>query len=88
MLTLWIVWAVMTVGVLGLALYRKITSWYQEDDYVHLAAGEERAIPHQIEVTRRLDKIDSWGEKATVVVLVYGLALFSAMLYSAWKASL
>jgi hypothetical protein len=88
MLALWIVWAVMTVGVLGLALYRKITSWYQEDDYVHLAAGEERAIPHQIEVTHRLDKIDSWGEKLTVVVLIYGLALFAGMLYSAWKASL
>ncbi len=88
MLALWIVWAVMTVGVLGLALYRKITSWYQEDDYVHLAAGEERAIPHQIEVTQRLDRIDNYGEKLTVVVLVYGLALFAAMLYSGWKASL
>ncbi len=88
MLTLWVVWAVMTVIVLGLALYRKITSWYQEDDYVHLAAGEEKAIPHQIEITNRLDKIDSLGEKLTVVVLVYGLALFAAMLYSAWKASL
>ena len=87
MLALWISWAVLTVIVLGLALYRKITSWYQEDDLVHLAAGEERAIPHQIEVTKRLDKIDSWGKTLTVVDLVYGLMLFSIMLYMAWRHS-
>ncbi len=87
MLALWIVWAVLTVIVLGLALVRKFTSWYGEDDYVHLAAGEERAIPHQVAVTRRLDKIDAWGKTLTIVDLVYGLTLFSIMLYMAWRNS-
>jgi len=87
MLALWILWAVLTVIVLGLALVRKFTSWYGEDDYVHLAAGEERAIPHQVAVTRRLDKIDSWGKTLTVVDLLYGLTLFSIMLYTAWRHS-
>ena len=87
MLALWILWAVLTVVVLGLALVRKLTSWYREDDYVHLAAGEERAIPQQVVVARRLDRIDSWGKTLTVVDLVYGLTLFSIMLYTAWRNS-
>ncbi len=87
MLALWIVWAVLTVVVLALALVRKFTSWYGEDDYVHLAAGEERAIPHQIAVTRRLDRIDAWGKTLTLVDLLYGLTLFSVMLYTAWRNS-
>ena len=87
MLALWIVWAVLTVFVLGLALVRKFTSWYGEDDLMHLADGEERAIPHQVAVARRLDRIDSWGKTLTVVDLLFGFTLFSIMLYTAWRNS-
>jgi len=87
MLALWIVWSILTLIVIGLALARKVAA-YKEDDLVHLAAGEEREIPRQVVIARRLDKIDSWGKTLTVVDVVFGVVLVGIVLFRAWQDSL
>ena len=88
MLALWIVWAFLTLFVIGLALYRKWEAHFHEDDLVHLAEGEAKYIPQQIATGRELDKIDTWGKALTTVSLLFGLVLVAIMLYSAWQRSL
>ena len=78
-----IFWAILGIGTLGLAVYRKFVSM-REDDYLHLSAGEERYIPQQVATFRKLETIDRWGVSLTVVTLVVGLALASIYLYEAW----
>jgi hypothetical protein len=87
MLALWIVWAALTLFVIGLALYRKFEAHFHEDDLVHLAEGEAHFIPNQIATNRLLDKIDSWGKALTAIVVLYGLTLFGIVLYNAWVES-
>jgi hypothetical protein len=87
MLALWIVWAALTLFVIGLAIARKITA-RNEDDLVHLAGGAERAISQQISVAQKLDWYDRWGKTLTVVDGVFGLVLVAIMLYMAWRDSL
>ena len=88
MLALWIVWAVLTLFIIGLALYRKFESHVHEDDLVHLAEGEGKFIPNQVATARLLDRIDGWGKTLTVVDLVFGLVLVAIVLYNAWQQSL
>lgn len=88
MLVLWIVWSILTLFVIGLALYRKWEAHFHEDDLVHLAEGEAKFIPQQVATTQLLDRIDTLGKALTAVDVVFGLALLSIMLYSAWERSL
>ena len=87
MLTLWIVWAALTLVVLTLAVYRKLAAG-KEDDYVHLAEGEANIIPQQVTVAQKLDKIDSWGKTLTVVDVAFLVVLLSVLCYNAWHTSL
>lgn len=88
MLALWILWAVLTMTLVGLALYRKFESHVHEDDLVHLADGESRFIPNQIATARLLDKIDTWGKTLTIVDVVFGVTLVAIALWNAWRESL
>lgn len=88
MLALWIVWAVLTLFVIGLALYRKWEAHFHEDDLVHLAEGEAKFIPDQIATGRILDKIDNWGKTLTVIDVVFGVVLLAVMIYNTWQRSL
>ncbi len=87
MLALWILWAALTLFVIGLALYRKFESHFHEDDLVHLAEGEAKFIPNQIATNRLLEKIDTWGKALTAVDVAFGLTLFAIVLYNAWVQS-
>jgi hypothetical protein len=88
MLALWVLWAILTLLVIGLALFRKFTAHFDEDDLVHLADGEANLIPKQLAVANKLDRIDSWGKTLTVVAGLFGLVLVSIMLFTAWQQSL
>jgi len=87
MLALSIVWLVLTLFVIGLALYRKFESHVHEDDLVHLAEGEAKFIPNQVSTARLLDKIDTWGKRLTIVSVVFGAVLLVVFLYNAWQQS-
>ena len=78
------IWVVLGVATLGLALYRKLIS-ANEEDVVHLAAGEERQIPEQAALARKLDGIDRWGKILTLVTIALGVAIGIAFMYQAWN---
>ena len=82
------IWTVCGVAVLALALYRKIITFHGDDEFVHLADGEERLIPQQVALGHRLDLIDRWGKSLTVFTVASGLAIAGVVLYHAWQVSL
>lgn len=87
MLALWIIWAALTLFVIGLAIARKVAA-RNEDDLVHLAGGAEEAISQQVAVARKLEWFDHWGKTLTVVDGLLGLVLVSIMLFMAWRQSM
>jgi hypothetical protein len=80
MTTFAISWAILGFATLALALYRIILALH-EDDYVHLAAGEQHLIPAQEASFRKLGLIDRWGVALTVGTILYGLVLVAFYLY-------
>jgi hypothetical protein len=79
-------WAVLGIATLILAIYRQVLSAHKENDVVHLGAGEEKEIPRQISLARKMNAIDSWGKTMTVVTAVIGLGLATVYLYQAWES--
>jgi hypothetical protein len=82
-----VAWSILAVMVLGLALYRKILTFHGDDEFIHLAAGEEKMIPQQVARTTRLDFIDRWGQMLTIVTVAFGLLIVGVFLYTAFQAS-
>ncbi len=83
-----VLWSILAVAVLGLALYRKLLVFHGDDEFVHLAAGEEKLIPHQVALGRKLEFIDRWGKTLTVCTAAFGLVIAAVFLFQAWQASL
>ena len=80
-LTPWVViWAVMATAVLVLALYRRSIA-RQEDDILHVDAQH---ITQQTAVAQKLEVIDKWGKRLTIVVGVFALILLCMFLYNGW----
>lgn len=82
------IWGVCGVAVLGLALYRKILTIHGDDEFVHLAEGEERLIPQQVALGSKLEVIDRWGKGLTIFTGALGVAIIGVVLFQAWRASL
>jgi hypothetical protein len=74
-------------GLATMALYRKFISLH-EDIIIHLGPGEERHIPEQATLARRLRRIDRWGEVMTVATAAGGILLAVLYLTEAWEKSL
>jgi hypothetical protein len=82
------IWAVCGVAVVGLALYRKILTFHGDDEFVHLAEGEQRLIPQQLALGNKLKVIDRWGKGLTILTAVIGVGIVGGVLFQAWQASL
>lgn len=80
------IWVVMALILVALALYRKLVS-RRGDDILHVRDSEMPLISDQVVIGKRLDWIDRWGKVATMVLIVYGLAIAAAYLYTGWQAS-
>ena len=78
--------AVLTVVVIGLALYRFFIG-KDQDFHLHMTASEVPDIGKQSSVATRLNWIDRWGKSLTVVTLIYFLGLLLMILYKAWQHS-
>jgi len=87
MLTLWIIWCVLTMAVITLAILRKFSARHQ-DSYVHLADSEAPIISEQVSVAGKLDRIDSWGKTLTVLDLAFLAVMLGIVFYNAWRTSL
>jgi hypothetical protein len=81
-----VLWGLLGIATLVLAIYRQVFSAHNENDIVHLGAGEEKEIPQQVLLARTLGAIDRWGKTLTVVTVVIGLGLATAYLYQAWQS--
>jgi hypothetical protein len=55
---------------------------------VHLTDSEAPAISEQVEVAKRVDKIDRWGKTLTIVDVAFLAVLLSIVFYNAWQISL
>jgi hypothetical protein len=82
------VWSAFALAVLALALYRKILTVHGDDEFLHLAESEQRLIPQQFALGRKLEWIDRWGKILTVCTAVLGLAIACLFFYQVWQASL
>ncbi len=78
------IWVVLGVATLGLALYRKLIT-ANEEDLIHLGPGEERQIPEQAALARKLEAIDRYGKILTIVTIALGVAIGIAYMYQAWN---
>jgi hypothetical protein len=75
------------LATIALALYRKFLAM-RDENLIHLGPGEEREIPKQADIARRLHHIDRWGEMLTVMTAAGGILLAAAYLARAWELSL
>ena len=80
-----VLFLVLVVATAAIALYRKFVSM-REDDMIHIGAGEEKLIPQQVAVAKKLASLDRWGEMLTVITAVYGLILGALYLYQRFQA--
>jgi len=81
-------WAVLAIIVLAFALYRKVLTFHGDDEFVHLTDGEQRLIPQQLALGRRLEFIDRWGKILTIATGAFGVGIVAVFLFEAWRASL
>ena len=58
LMILLVIWVALTVVLLGLVMYRSILG-FREDDQIFLARAEVAKEQEQIEVTRRINRLDS-----------------------------
>ena len=80
------VWVVLGVATLVLAIYRQVLSVHNETDVVHLGPGEEKEIPRQVQLARKMESIDRWGKTMTIITAIIGIGLATAYLYQAWES--
>lgn len=78
-----VIWACIALATIGLALYRKMVT-RNEDDYLHVAEGEAKAIPQQIATAQKLDAIDRWEKLLMIVTVAGGVLVGLAYLYQLW----
>jgi hypothetical protein len=73
-------WAVLATAVVALAIWRQVVA-RREDDCVHVSVD---VTAQQKEVANKLDVIDRWGKRLTIIAAVYGLIVACLFLYKAW----
>lgn len=79
-------WLAVACTVLGLAAYRKMVA-YSEDDNLHLGEVDGPRIAQQRTLANRVAFVDQLGKVLTVVTIVYGMLLIAAFLHQQWVAS-
>jgi len=86
MLYAFLLWTVLTLVVLGLVVYRYLVS-RREDDMLHLAEAEAPLIAQQQMLSTRLNRLDDWKRRLTLVDVVFGLGLALLFARNALKTS-
>jgi len=79
-------WVGIAAGAATLALNRKFIA-REEMDVVHIGASGAPLIRSQQDLADRLDWIDTWGQRLTVIALVLGAILGGIYLYQVWQAT-
>jgi hypothetical protein len=81
-----VLWMFLAVVVAGLIFYRM---WIakDEDDTLHVMDSDAGKVAQQSVMAQKLELIDHWGQRLTVITLVFGLAMGTVYLYQTWAAS-
>lgn len=79
------VWVVFVVAVAGLAIDRHLVARHG-DETLRLADKEVALLAREASVSRKLRRIDFWGQWLTVVAVLYGIALLDIYFHSVWPA--
>ena len=77
------VWVVLGIVVVVLAISRMRLA-KREDKTLDILEGESEA-GQQIEMTKKISKIDRWGQVLTIVLALYGIILAGIYIYQAWQ---
>jgi type VI protein secretion system component VasK len=82
----WIIlWALITTGVLLLALWRlALVRRESALGGLHVAGSDEKIPPIETKIARMLARVDFWGKTLTVLAGVLVLAIGAAWLYNGW----
>ena len=81
-----ILWLAGGCAALGLAIYRKFVSRW-EDDNMHVREYDAPRVARQAGIAAMLDSVDKWGITLTITVIVYGALLVGAYVYQQWIVS-
>ncbi len=76
-------WAVLTAGVVSLAVYRGVLA-RGECDVLHIRESEMPMVPQQAAFAKRLDRLDYWGKVLTIASVSFGVLLGALFLYQTW----
>jgi hypothetical protein len=58
----------------------------REDKTLDILEGEREA-GQQVEMTKKISKIDRWGQILTIVLVLYGIILAGIYIYQSWQLS-
>lgn len=80
-----VVWVVLGIIVIVLAVSRMRLA--KREDATLDVLESERVAEQQKDMTKKIAKIDRWGQVLTVVLVVYGIVLAGIYIYHAWQQS-
>jgi hypothetical protein len=80
-----VVWVVLGIIVIVLAISRMRLA-KREDKTLDILEGEREA-GQQVEMTKKISKIDRWGQILTIVLVLYGIILAGIYIYQSWQLS-
>ena len=67
-------WALLAIGVLALALFRQLLT-RGECIILHVRNAEASMVEHQVALARKLDFVERWGKRLTLILGLYSLAV-------------
>jgi len=78
-----VLWAAVTTAVLVLLVWRLVAA---EHDTIRIAPENPSVIEAEVQLTRKLARLDFWGKTFTVASVVLLLMLGATILYNTWIA--
>jgi len=79
-------WLVVLVVFLVVWVWRRGVG-RQEDESIHVLDSEVGQVAQQVQVGKKLDKLDRWVKIVSIVLAVYSVVLAGLYVYAAWDAS-
>jgi hypothetical protein len=74
------IWTALACCALGMAIYRNLLGIHEPT--LHVSGAAAVRLTHEARQFRTEDLIDRWGQRLTMVVLLYGFILADVYLYN------
>ena len=83
LLAIWVT----VLAAYGTVTVMRWTTGKHEDDNIHVMDTEQRLVAAQISVAHRMDVLDRWSTALLVLVVLFGLLIVAAQVWSVWVTS-